>query len=822
MKEKELRLAFVCYGGVSLAVYQFGITHEILNLVRASKAYHALPPADRPDATYRSAIGSDAPEPEISTEEIYFDALKRIGHGLDLRVIVDVIAGASAGGVNGVVLARAIAHDLSIAPLREMWLTEADVTRLLAPERKAKTWSKWFLRPLIWAMMRERILRLAPDREMRQKLSTFLRSRWFRAPFDGRNLTRVLIKALDAMGDPGIPGASLIPVGHKLELLVTVTDFFGYLRTIPLHDPPVVREREHRHVLRFAYRRYQSGEEQSHFDHAGVPGLAFAARATSSFPGAFPAAQIREVDDVVTQLGRRWAGRDDFLQRNFVRYRRVGMDPLSTAFVDGSVLNNKPFAEAIAAIQGRPGFREVDRRIVFIDPDPSDPTPPQSGRVPGFFTTLRGALSDIPRNEPVYDDLAWIGGFNERVRRMRTIIDAARPQIVDLVAQVTKGKLERRLTPERIRLWRQRANARAAIEAGFAYEGYVRLKLASVLDYVCGLTGEICDLPEGAQRLRWIAAVYAAWARQTGVYPEDGSVPRAALRADEDQLPLWANLLFSFDVAYRRRRLNFLIQALNRLYPRIEEPAFRGLNPEALDGVKQHLYLALDAMRIYDDTRFVSAETAGMARELFAAAAVESDPGHSMADAESFAARNLLAISALTESFARDCNLAQANVEVDSAFTSPEFIALAAPARRELLITYLGFAFWDVLTFSITNWRDLGEFNEILVDRISPQDAVAIRKGGTKAMLRGRAFNRFAGFFSRASRENDYLWGRLHGVERLLDIVVSSAARDLAAGEIDLVALKKEAFLRVLAAERPHLVHIGDLFRSLYAEVGKI
>src|SRR3954469_2393314 len=54
---------------------------------------------------------------------------------------------------------------------------------------------------------------------------------------------------------------------------------------------------------------------------------------------------------------------------------------------------------------------------------------------------------------------------------------------------------------------------------------------------------------------------------------------------------------------------------------------------------------------------------------------------------------------------------------------------LPAPARRELLEHYIGFAVWDVLTFSITNWRDLDEFDEIRVDRLSPDDAQTLRKG---------------------------------------------------------------------------------------------
>jgi hypothetical protein len=38
MKEKELRLALVCYGGVSLVLYMHGVIKEILKLSRASKA----------------------------------------------------------------------------------------------------------------------------------------------------------------------------------------------------------------------------------------------------------------------------------------------------------------------------------------------------------------------------------------------------------------------------------------------------------------------------------------------------------------------------------------------------------------------------------------------------------------------------------------------------------------------------------------------------------------------------------------------------------------------------------------------------------------
>ena len=42
----EVRLALVCYGGVSLAVYMHGMTKELFKLVRASRVFEAVWEAD--------------------------------------------------------------------------------------------------------------------------------------------------------------------------------------------------------------------------------------------------------------------------------------------------------------------------------------------------------------------------------------------------------------------------------------------------------------------------------------------------------------------------------------------------------------------------------------------------------------------------------------------------------------------------------------------------------------------------------------------------------------------------------------------------------
>jgi hypothetical protein len=57
MREKELRLALICYGGVSLAIYMHGVTREIWHMVRASRAFHdGAPPTRRSEIVYHDLL----------------------------------------------------------------------------------------------------------------------------------------------------------------------------------------------------------------------------------------------------------------------------------------------------------------------------------------------------------------------------------------------------------------------------------------------------------------------------------------------------------------------------------------------------------------------------------------------------------------------------------------------------------------------------------------------------------------------------------------------------------------------------------------------
>jgi patatin-related protein len=787
--------------------------------VRASSVLHEIR-----DRGARTRAGfADSPESSrqpYDTEAIYFELLREIGRKIDLRVIVDIVAGASAGGINGVMLARSLAHDLPMDPLRELWLKEADVTELLAAEARATRWSKLFMVPFIWAAGAVRWLGDARDVEVRRKLSLFVRSRWFKPPFDGTRMSQLMYDAVAASGEPASPSSSLLPAGHRLDLFVTVTDHDGYRQLLETHDPPVIEEREHRHMLHFSYRRWPNGEIESDFDLANAPALAFAARASSSFPGAFPPAQIVEMERMLANRGIAWPRQQHFLERNFAPYLRARLDPRAQCFIDGSVLNDKPFHEAIQSIKGRPAYRQVDRRLVYVDADPERPQPPLQGVVPGFFTTLRHALSDIPRNEPIADELAYVNTFNERVRRLKGIIDDARPQITRLVSGVIDLAADQPLTAELVKTWRERVNAEVARNAGFAYEGYVRLKLAAVRALVAQLIVGIMEFPARSPVERTIAAIIDAWARENRIFYEGGgSATLTRERVFDKQTPGWVRFLLSFDIDFRKRRLYFLIQGENRLYQMLGDTGDG--SAAAVDRLKRAFYHCLDGLRRCESPSFFSAATREAARALFGALPA-GECWREEAPARRFAIANATAIDRLIGHMAAEINLDASTHEVDVLLAGTDPAEWTPAARREVLVNYLGFPFWDVLTLSVTNWRDIGEFDEILVDRISPRDARLLAALGQARAPKGRGMAHFAAFFSRAYREHDYLMGRLHGIDRLIDIVCDAAGVKPGDGSIDVIGLKRRAFALVLDAEEKHLPHNAGLIRVLRASIADL
>jgi patatin-related protein len=522
------------------------------------------------------------------------------------------------------------------------------------------------------------------------------------------------------------------------------------------------------------------------------------------------------MDALTAQRGIFWPRRGEFLTRNFERYRQWNIDPGSACFVDGSVLNNRPFREAIRAIRGRPAYREVDRRLVYIDPDPSSPAAAVRHRMPGFFSTLKGALSDIPSSEPIVDEIGWVNDFNDRVRRIRTIVAEARPRVSRLVERIVDAPPDRTITPAQVRAWREDVHEQVKRDAGFAYEGYVRLKLASVRDFVSHLITTLRGVPPQSPLARTIAAVVDAWSVQSGAaFEETDGIASANPegKPGAQPMPAWVKFLLTFDIDYRRRRLHFLIEGQNRLYDVYGQDGVAGFDRVVVDRLKRLLYEKLDVLDRFEQATTFSRKAVEQVERLFPAAPSARDVRDLQRHAGLFVQFHERALDELIATLADEIGLDSGTDEVDRLLAGMDPADWNPAARREVLVNYLGFPFWDVLTFPVMTWREAGEFNEILVDRISPLDAHTIRAFSGPGSLMGVGFGHFAGFFSRAFREKDYLLGRLHGLDRLIDIVCDSAELD--PGEIDVVAIKKRAFTLILDAEEPHLPNSGELFAAL-------
>lgn len=769
MRQKELRLALICYGGISLAVYMHGITKEIWRLARASRNFH------------------EGGEPPAGTQSVYQALLALIEDkaALRLRVLADIIAGASAGGINGVFLAQAIATGQSLEPLTDMWLDSADVDTLIDPD--ARPWSRFskiWAAPIAWVATGkpggtvERTVDESARDEVRAKLSGFVRARWFAPPFGGAGFTELLLDALDAMA-AAPAGPPLLPEGQPLDLFVTVTDFHGHPERLPLHLPREAVETEHRLTLSF------TDDGRSPRTIGEAPELVFAARATASFPGAFPPFKVAELDAVLAQRRRSWPGRAAFLNRVLPRQFAAGMAE-HAVMIDGSVLANAPFRPAMEALRDRPARREVDRRFVYIDPKPGRQSIRFGGHeddeaLPGFFRTIFGALSDIPREQPIRDNLESIARRSERIARTRRIVDAIRPEVEATIERLFGHTFFfNRPTAARLSAWRDKAQDAAARQAGYAYASYGHLKLERVIEEaattLCDLLGsEHSSLPKLREAVRRAAA-------EAGVDDRGAIVAGGASEA--------AIAFFrAHDIGFRIRRLRFLARQIAEIEQ--AESCPRDLAEQARDAIYAMLALYLDR----ETDTFYGPATIEAAR------AARRNP--TVALERLAEARDLVTIDTLA-----DERLAEA------------FAVLPRPERRTMLHAYLGYPFYDIATLPLIQSEGQYEFETIKIDRISPDDATGIREGGAEATLKGIQFNSFGAFFSRAYRENDYLWGRLHGAERLIDIVVSALppGKRLPPGRV--TALKRQAFRSILAEERPRLTAVPELFDTLDKEVG--
>ncbi len=728
----ELRLALVCYGGVSLAIYMHGVAKELHKLVVASRRFDELGPA------------ADNPfDPATQSEHAYFEALGDLAREQTLlSVNVDIVAGTSAGGINGVCLAKVLARNGSQDALKRLWIDEGDLTKLL----HAPPVLGWRTRAV-----------LAAGRTLRGLNKPI-------SPLRGERMSQLLYDAIADMDEPVDPERrSLLLPSTPIDLFVTTTDLDGFPVLVPSGTGGISqRETDHAQVVQF-----RSSGADDEFGPGSVGALAFAARATSSFPGAFPPVSLGSFADEL-------AGRSLEAEQVALRFRRryLEQDGSSTTtwFVDGGVLDNAPFDLVIEAIGEKRAQTEVVRRLVYIQPDPGQrlgtTEPDQTGRpgAPGYLPALLRGVGTVKGSHSILRELEGLRALNGRIAELGAIAALQMDQVGGAIdrawASATgtanpAGEAWSIDDPEDVRTLADQMYGSVPAFVGAGFATYCRLKVE-----VAG--GRLADevvarfvYPPGSSRSSFVRAAVSAWAR--------GHVEWQ----DPDPTRL-LELLGPVDVPYRERRLMFILAGINALYSDVDRrPQPRRAD---LDAMKAKAWELLEQLRAAPRAAVGAVTDSAVA---FLGADLSDEAVFS--NPEAFAAEHDADFTRLFSTY-RDSlaeQLADSSLPMWQGFAEHTRQWEEAD-RRGLLSRYLGFPLWDALIFPTVALSRLPQFTPITVSQFSPLTAMALpTPDGGK--LKGVSLRHFGGFIDAAWRENDYLWGRLDAAELLLRMLRSSA-----------------------------------------------
>ncbi len=343
----ELRVALVLNGGVSLAIWMSGVVTEV-DALRATGVLD--PKLDSTAAAYRT----------LTTL-------------LDLRITVDVIAGTSAGGLNGALLGTAIACGNRLRGVRELWMDYGSLGGLMRTD-KTRALSV-----------------LMGDGE------------------PGRaGLLEAVTTALESASAPGGPE----PPGD-VRLTMTTTGILGVAED-ELRDSYGGRaERiEHRWRFRFATPPPAGAPPAGRAAIApeSVTALARAARSSSSFPFAFEPSAIDPHDAAVRAALHTRGGTPVYPSEGLPEQRGV----------DGGVLDNSPLDIVLDDIAHRPATDLPARRaVVFVVPYPGVTGDAATAKFD--LRSVADTTFNLPREVPDLDNLNQVATYlAEHGARMQT------------------------------------------------------------------------------------------------------------------------------------------------------------------------------------------------------------------------------------------------------------------------------------------------------------------------------------------------------------------------------------------------------------------
>lgn len=407
-----LRFALAMRGGVSLAVWIGGAVAEI-DVLRGIRLRTN-------DEGELAAFVLRADEEELSeglTSRIAAYALMLHGEGID-RVDVDILAGASAGGLNSVMYAVAQRAGRHVDELKDTWRDVGGLADLMHPPGFGRVASLLRGDDYFWPHVREALVRFhtaetfhpdlipgritvdlsatlldsedAPDPDTREGRGDF----HFTSHDNGVRIDDDDADEDDADVDRTDGDDAAVDVAEEeayVALAASVTPI-GIGNLIPTRHPAL------------------SSPHPETLD--ALDRLAYAARTTSSFPGAF------EPSTIYSSTGDAALGPTPRPNMRFAFGAHRESDETPYRVIDGGVFDNIPITRALGAVKTRASLTPSRRTLLYLDPSPAlDPTVGamyEEGRAQ-FSSAVLGAVSRRFRHETEGGELEELDRFVDEV-----------------------------------------------------------------------------------------------------------------------------------------------------------------------------------------------------------------------------------------------------------------------------------------------------------------------------------------------------------------------------------------------------------------------
>lgn len=563
-------------------------------------------------------------------------------------------------------------------------------------------------------------------------------------------------------------------------MFITGTDVLGRIYKTFDNTGKVIEIKDNRCVFHLKYREDQDfGDPFSTTDKDTQQALAKLCRITSCFPLAFPVVPVEiKSDNKVDNQLQEWGK----LLRNRILPQEPPKEGYKIYFVDGGVLDNRPFSYTTEAIYYRTADRPVNRQLFYLDPNPEsfvDSTKFKEMEQPTVWEVITGSLISLPSYESISKDLQQIKGINDKIRRYNLLLKSVDEEVSEQTTEAKNRYWRCRLVSLRDRVFSVIFDNQYFLGREQEQEELLE-KSASLLTEFISNSGEIKKREETlnslAQDVKNLDIQYAI-RKHNFLLSQISPLMSDAITKDTDDITKYTELK---NLANKITWLLELLKVIDQVIKEVikSEPVRQKFyqlitedeednNQQSVNLKREKIYdYLLTLLRLILDSQDLADVTVENLKEL------NFDKIHSIGDNLRKKVKDVALDQDWEALTITKGETILEKIEQASAKLLTEQSENVEPAIGK----FEKFQLIDQVIYPYQYLSDVQNNSPIKLVRISPNDA---DKGfgkdkGLEEKLAGDQFRAFGGFFKKSWRSNDILWGRLDGVNRIVDGLLTS------------------------------------------------